>query len=196
MSAISGSSPAIATLLLTQRGLGLVAVPLGSRHSQSPQTFASLRGFGRARETRDQAIQLANACFFLSELQQRIAFLELGRRGFLAAGKLLQHLVIILHSCVEVALAVLDVREIELGVAGEIGVAVVLQVVAEFLRRKVIFAGVIVAQRVVVEDVGWRSGVAVVGCAPRRAIHPERPPWSPGPARGSGRSAACHRAAW
>ena len=98
--------------------------------AETVQPVAGLRSFDGTRIARDQAVQLAHAGIALSEFQQRVALLQLRCRSLVAAGILLQHFVVILHRGFKVALAILDVGKIELRVSCQIGIGVILQIVA------------------------------------------------------------------
>jgi len=66
----------------------------------------------------------ANARIALARLQQRITLLELRRRRFVSAGILLEHGVVILDGLRIIPLAKFDFGNVELGVAGQVGVAI------------------------------------------------------------------------
>ena len=76
--------------------------------------------------------------------------------GLVAAGEVLQYLIVVLDGLLVVALLELKFRQIKIGIPGKIGIGVELDVVAKFLHGNVIFASVVVAERVVVENVGRR----------------------------------------
>src|SRR5207248_4786693 len=105
---------------------------------------------------RNQIVQLANARRPLSQFVQRQTFLQLRRRSFVAIWILLQNLVVIAYRGFVVAATVFNVGEVKLRVSGEVRRGIELQVVAEFLRSQVKFAGVVIAQRAVIEHVGRR----------------------------------------
>ena len=128
----------------------------GRRDSQTLQPVTGLRGLDRARIAGDEAVQLAHSGLALAEFQQCVTFLQLRSGCFASTGVLFEDFVVIFHSRIEVALTILDVGEIELRIAREVGGPVILQVVAEFLRRQIVFTGVVVAQRVVKQRVRGR----------------------------------------
>ena len=101
--------------------------------AEAAQPIARLRGFDGTRIAGDQAVQLANAGVALAQFEQRVALLQLRGGSLVAAGILLQHLVVVLHGRFKVALTILDVSKIELRVAGEIGVGIRLEILGELL---------------------------------------------------------------
>src|SRR6202035_657424 len=87
----------------------------------------------------------------------RKTFFQLSGSGFVSGGKVLQNLVVALRGLLVVSLAELNFAEIEVAVPGEIGVGIELDVVGKFLGGEIVLVSVVIAQRVVVEDIGRRS---------------------------------------
>src|SRR5581483_12254470 len=122
-------------------------------HAERTKIFASLAGLDRAGIALDHAIKFAHAFVFLAQFNQRQTLFQLGGCRLVATGILLQDFVVILDGLLEVALAIFDIRHVELGISGEIGVGVVLQVVGKLLACQIVFPGVVITQSVVIQDV-------------------------------------------
>ena len=81
----------------------------------------------------------------------------MGGRCFVSAGEILQDQVILFDRLWEVAGAELQFGKIEVRVSGQVGVWIELYEIVELLAGEIGLAAVVVAEGVVVEDVGRRS---------------------------------------
>ena len=113
-----------------------------------------------AGETPDDLAQLTNASGFLAEGDERHALPEMRGSQFEALGIVGQHAVELVDSLLIVLLKIGDFAEIKLGIGGEVGIAVILQVVLEFLASEVVFAAGDIAEAVGIEGVGGRGGAS------------------------------------
>src|SRR5579863_5478099 len=134
----------------------------------------------RVRVALHQRAQFARSSLRLPQVDQRVALLEL-RRGQLVARRVaLDALVVLVDRLLVVALAVIALADIELGVRGEVGIGIVLEILLERLDGEVILAAVVIRQSLLVERIG------VGDVRPRRRVLPG----SRGRLAGSGRAAA------
>src|SRR5258708_25378924 len=76
---------------------------------------------------------------------------------FVPAGEVLKDFVVVLSGLRVVACLELNFGEIEASVSGEVGVGIELEVVRKLLCGQIGLAGSVVAEAVVVEDVGRRG---------------------------------------
>src|SRR5260221_8318742 len=105
-----------------------------TRDPQFVETVFCLQCFRTLGIPGDQGAQLFHAGIALPEFQIRKALLEARTGVFIAAGILVQDLVVIVDRSLEVAATVINLSQIKLGVAGEVGVSVDLYVLRELLR--------------------------------------------------------------
>src|SRR5579885_3283840 len=140
-------------LLLSRKTLPAGRRRLGGRGAgpQAAQAVSGLLGFERSRIAGDQGTQLADSGIPLVDVNERISLLELRGGGFVAAGILLDHFVVVLHRLLIVPLLVLNIRDVVLRVSRQIGVAVILDVIGELLSGEVVLRAVVVAERIVVQ---------------------------------------------
>ena len=106
----------------------------------------------------DDFAEFADAGVFLALLDEGHAFFEVGGSELEALGIVGEDAIVFTDGLVVVALGVGDFAEIELGVGGEVGVAVKLEVVLEFGAGEIVFAAGDVAETVGIESVGGRRG--------------------------------------
>ena len=104
----------------------------------------------------------------MAEFDEGHAFFEAGGGELEALGIIVEDFFVFLDGLVEIFLGVGDFAEIELGVGGEVGVAVVLEVVLEFGAGEIVFAAGDVAEAVGIERVGGGSGACWSGRVGRR----------------------------
>ena len=130
------------------------AAPAAPSFVRRSRACKRLRAFWIAA---DQAAQFLHSRIALAKLQQSIALFQLRGSGLVSARILVQDLVISLDGAGEISLAISNLSQIELRVAGQIGVAINLQILRELLRGQVVLVGVVVAQSVVIELVGGRG---------------------------------------
>jgi len=90
----------------------------------------------------------------LAEFDEGHAFAEAGGSKLKALGIIVEDFVEFIHGLIVILLGVGDFAQIELRVGGEVGIAVILEVVLEFLAGKIVFAAGDVAESVGVERVG------------------------------------------
>ena len=76
--------------------------------------------------------------------------------AFVAAGILVQHLVIVLDGGLIVAFAIINLTQVILRISRQISIAVGLQVLSELLRGQIIFTGIVIAERSVIEHIRGR----------------------------------------
>jgi hypothetical protein len=119
--------------------------------------ISGLRRFRAFRIAGDQAAQFLDTLAALSQIQQRKAFFQLCGGRLVSARILIQHFVVGKHRRLQVFLAILDLSKVELGVAGQICVAIELEILRKLRRCQIILAGVEITQRGVVERIGGRS---------------------------------------
>lgn len=132
--------------------------------------------FFGARIALDDFAKFLDTGIFLAEFEESHALLETSGGKLETLGVIVEDLVVFLDGLLITLLGVGNFAEPELSVGGEVGIAVVLQIVAEFGMGKIIFAAGEVAKTVGVECVGRR----------RRATGAER---GSGTRRSGGRSA-------
>src|SRR6266851_4051522 len=102
----------------------------------------------------DDFAEFADAAGFLAEFDEGHAFLEAGG-GELEALRIIVHNLFVFSDRLAVLLLrVGNFAEIELGVGGQVGVAVILEVVLEFGASEIVFAAGDVAEAVGIEGVG------------------------------------------
>src|SRR5258708_32986331 len=101
---------------------------------QFGETVFCLHCFRTLGISGDQGTQLFYAGIALPEFEICKALLEASTGVFIAAGILVKDLVVIVDGSLEVAAAIVNLSQIKLGVAGEVGVSVDLYVLRELLR--------------------------------------------------------------
>ena len=98
--------------------------------------------------------EFADACVLLAQFKLRHALFQVGGRELEALGIVGENAVVFGDGLLVVLLRVGDFTEVELRVRSEVGVAVILEIVLEFLAGEVVFAAGDVAQAVRIESVG------------------------------------------
>ena len=88
------------------------------------KTVTGLQGLRAFWIAADQAAQLLHSGIALAEFQQRISFLQLSGGGLVSAGILVKDFVVSLHGAGVVSLAIRDFSQVELRVAGKIGISI------------------------------------------------------------------------
>ena len=65
----------------------------------------------------------------------------------------MQHLIVGLDRLLVVALLELNISQVKIAISSQIGVGIILYVVAEFLNCQIVLARLVVAQRIVVKNI-------------------------------------------
>ena len=104
----------------------------------------------------DDFTEFADAGIFLAEFKEGHAFLEVGGSELEAFRIVVDDLVVFLNGSIIIFLRVGDFAEPELGVGGEVRVAVILEVVLKFGVGEIVFATGEIAEAVGIERVGGR----------------------------------------
>ena len=117
----------------------------------------------------DDFTKFPDAGIFLAEFNQCHSFFQAGGSELETLGIVAEDLVVLGDGLLVLFLGVGDLAEIELGIGGEIGVAVILEVVSEFGAGEIVFAAGDVAEAVGIERIGGgrrtgRSSGSAVGC--------------------------------
>jgi hypothetical protein len=108
----------------------------------------------------DDVAKFADAGSLLPELNKRHAFFQMRRSELEALGIVGEDAVVFGDGLLVIFLGVSNFAEIELRVGGEVGVAVELEVVLEFLAGEIVIAAGDVAESVGVESIGRGCGTA------------------------------------
>ena len=101
--------------------------------------------------------EFADAGGLLPQLELGHGFFEAGGGEFEALGVVGENFVVFGDSLFVIFLRVGDFSEVELRVGSEVGVAVVVEIVLEFLASEIVFAAGDVAEAVGIESVGRRG---------------------------------------
>jgi len=96
------------------------------------------------RITLDERAQFVYACIPLVQLHQRQSFAQLRSRRFRASGEVLEDRVVRFHSVFVFLLAIGDLAQIKLGIAGQIIIGIIVQNIAKFRRRYVVVSCVVI----------------------------------------------------
>ena len=99
----------------------------------------------------DEATEFADSSVFLVESDERFALAQLGSGNFRVTRVLLDGCIIGLDGGLVIALAIGDLSEIKLCIAGEIVLGIVAKNITEFPAGHVIPCGVVVAKSTLVE---------------------------------------------
>ena len=112
--------------------------------------------FFGARVAADDFAKFFDAGRLLAEFEEGHAFLEMSGSEFEAFRVVVDDLVVFIHGAIIIFLSVGDFAEPELGVGGEVGVAVILEVVLKFGVGEFVFATGEIAEPVGIERIGGR----------------------------------------
>src|ERR1700733_1927491 len=111
----------------------------GCRFSQS---ISRLHGFVGSRIPLDDALQFLLAVFFFAKFEECEPLLQLCRSRLVSAREILHNQIIVGDCLLIIAGFEFNFRQIKIGVSGQIGVGIILHVIAEFLRRQVVLPAV------------------------------------------------------
>src|SRR5205807_3594082 len=121
------------------------------------KTVPCLHRFRAFRVAVEQAAQLLDTHITLSQFQKRETLFQLRGSVLVASGVLIQYPVVILNGALKISRAIVNLPNIKLGVSGEIGIAVDLEILFELLQGQIVLSRVEVAQGVVVQHIRRRS---------------------------------------